>query len=88
MSIHIVAYLLSILAEYSFYIDPNSVKAIEIKDISFLITNLFSSLMLSWVIYKLSQNSDVLVTFTNQPENQKSFVSEEAFDNAALLLLY
>ena len=38
MSIHIVAYLLVILAAYSDYIDPNSVKAIEIADISVLIT--------------------------------------------------
>ncbi len=88
ISIHIVAYLLCILAEYSFYIDVNSVKALEIADISSLIANLFSSLMLAWVVYKLSQNSDVLVTFKNQPENEKSFVSGEAFDNAALLLLY
>ena len=41
MSIHIVAYLLVILAEYSAYIGPNSVKAIEISVISILITNLF-----------------------------------------------
>ena len=34
MSIHIVAYLLVILAEYSAYIGPNSVKAIEISLIS------------------------------------------------------
>ncbi len=34
MSIHIVAYLLCILAEYSAYIDGNSVKAYEISDIS------------------------------------------------------
>ena len=38
ISIHIVAYVLCILAIYSFYIDPNSVKAIEITDISELIT--------------------------------------------------
>jgi hypothetical protein len=38
MSIHIVAYLLCILAEYSYYISPNSVKAIEITAISILIT--------------------------------------------------
>ena len=54
MSIHIVAYLLVILAACSDYIDPNSVKAIEITDISILITNLFSSLMLAWVVYKLN----------------------------------
>ena len=34
MSIHIVAYLLVILAEYSLYIDLNSVKAYEITNIS------------------------------------------------------
>jgi hypothetical protein len=34
ISIHIVAYLLCILAAYSYYIDLNSVKAIEISDIS------------------------------------------------------
>ncbi len=34
MSIHIVAYLLVILAEYSYYIDINSVKALEITLIS------------------------------------------------------
>jgi hypothetical protein len=38
MSIHIVAYLLCILAEYSTYIDPSSVKAFEISAISMLIT--------------------------------------------------
>ncbi len=38
MSIHIVAYLLVILAEYSVYIDLNSVKAFEISVISVLIT--------------------------------------------------
>ena len=38
MSIHIVAYLLVIIAEYSFYIDTNSVKAYEITVISQLIT--------------------------------------------------
>ena len=54
MSIHIVAYLLCILAEYSYYIGPNSVKAIEITAFSLLITNLFSSLMLAWVVYKLN----------------------------------
>ncbi len=54
MSIHIVAYLLVILAQYSFYIDRNSVKAYEISTISELITNLFSSLMLAWVVYKLN----------------------------------
>ena len=54
MSIHIVAYLLVILAEYSDYIDPNSLKAIQITDISILITNLFSSLMLACVVYKLN----------------------------------
>ena len=54
MSIHIVAYLLCILATYSDYIDPNSVKAYEISVISVLITNLFSSLMLAWVVYKLN----------------------------------
>ena len=54
MSIHIVAYLLVILAACSDYIDPNSVKAIEITAISILITNLFSSLMLAWVVYKLN----------------------------------
>ncbi len=54
MSIQIVAYLLVILAEYSYYIKNNSVKAIEISVISILITNLFSSLMLAWVVYKLN----------------------------------
>ena len=54
MSIHIVAYLLCILAKYSYYIKHNSVKAIEISSISYLITNLFSSLMLAWVVYKLN----------------------------------
>jgi hypothetical protein len=54
MSIHIVAYLLCILAGYSAYIDLNSVKAYEISNISLLITSLFSSLMLAWVIYKLN----------------------------------
>jgi hypothetical protein len=54
MSIHIVAYLLCIFAAYSTYIGPNSVKAFEISDISFEITNLFSSLMLAWVVYKLN----------------------------------
>ena len=34
MSIHIVAYLLCILAAYSFYIKHNSVKALEISFIS------------------------------------------------------
>ena len=53
MSIHIVAYLLCILADYSDYIDL-SVKAIEISSISDLITNLISSLMLAWVVYKLN----------------------------------
>jgi hypothetical protein len=38
MSIHIVAYLLCILAYYSYYIDPSSVKAFEISEISILIT--------------------------------------------------
>jgi hypothetical protein len=38
MSIHIVAYVLCILAIYSYYIDANSVKAIEITNISDLIT--------------------------------------------------
>ena len=38
MSIHIVAYLLCILADYSYLIGPNSAKAIEITDISILIT--------------------------------------------------
>ena len=54
MSIHIFAYLLCILAQSSYYIDLNSVKAYEISDISELITNLFSSLMLAWVVYKLN----------------------------------
>ncbi len=54
MSIHIVAYVLCILAAYSVYIDVNSIKAIEISEISWLITNLFSSLMLAWVVYKLN----------------------------------
>ncbi len=54
MSIHIVAYLLCILADYSYYIKHNSVKAYEISTISFMITNLFSSLMLAWVVYKLN----------------------------------
>ena len=54
MWIHIVAYLLCILAAYSYYIDLNSVKAYEISAISGLITNLFSSLMLAWVVYKLN----------------------------------
>ena len=54
MSIHIVAYLLCILAAYSYRIDLNSVKAFEISAISILITNLFSSLMLAWVVYKLN----------------------------------
>ncbi len=54
MSIHIVAYLLVILAAYSTYIDPSSVKAFEISEISIEITYLFSSLMLAWVVYKLN----------------------------------
>ncbi len=54
MSIHIVAYLLCILADYSYYIKRNSVKTYEISTISFMITSLFSSLMLAWVVYKLN----------------------------------
>ena len=54
ISIHIVAYLLVILATYSDHIDRNSVKVFEISVISILITNLFSSLMLAWVVYKLN----------------------------------
>ena len=54
MFIHIVAYVLCILAFYSGYIDLNSFKAYEISIISILITNLFSSLMLAWVVYKLN----------------------------------
>ncbi len=54
MSIHIVAYLLCIFTAYSYYIDPNSVKALEATDISIWITSLFSSLMLAWVVYKLN----------------------------------
>jgi hypothetical protein len=38
MSIHIVAYVLCVLAAYSVYIDLNSVKAKEISTISLLIT--------------------------------------------------
>ena len=54
MSIHIVAYVLCILATYSAYIDLNSVKLYEITTISVLIANMFSSLMLAWVFYKLN----------------------------------
>ena len=54
MSIHIVAYLLCILAQSSYYIGPNSAKSYEITDSSELTTNLFSSLMLAWVVYKLN----------------------------------
>ena len=94
MSIHIVAYLLVILAAESYYIDKNSVKvhnsvkAYEITEISVLITNLFSSLMLAWVIYKLNQNTTVLATFETQPAQETNFVDEDPFDNAALVLLY
>ncbi len=88
MSIHIVAYLLCILAEYSYYISPNSVKAIEITAISILITQLFSSLMLAWVVYKLNQNTNVLATFETQPAQETNFVDEDPFENAAFVLLY
>ena len=88
MSIHIVAYLLCILAGYSAYIDLNSVKAFEISDISILITNLFSSLMLAWVVCKLNQNTGVLATFETQPAQETNFVDEDPFDNAAFALLY
>ena len=70
MSIHIGAYVLCILAEYSAYIYLNSVKAYEANNISWLIANLFSSLMLAWVVYKLSQNTDVLATFNTQPAHE------------------
>ena len=43
--------------------------------------------MLAWVVYKLSQNTEILVTFNTQPEQQTSFVSVDAFDNSALSLL-
>ena len=52
--IHIVAYVLCILAEYSFYIKVDSIKAYETSEVSVLTANLFSSLMLAWVVYKLS----------------------------------
>ena len=70
MSIHIVAYLLCILATYSVYINKDSVKALEVSNISVLITNLFSSLMLAGIIYKLCQKSDVLATFNTQPAQE------------------
>ena len=54
VSINIVAYVLCILATYSAYIDLNSVKLYEITTISVLIANMFSSLMLAWVFYKLN----------------------------------
>ena len=87
MSLHIVAYVLCILAIYSTYIDTQSVRAYEMTTISVLIANLFSSLMLAWVVYKLSQNTNKLVTFNTQCEHQTSFVSDEVFDNSALSLL-
>ena len=70
ISIHIVAYLLCILAAYSGYIKLGSLKAYEANNISWLIANLFSSLMLAWVVYKLSQNTDVLATFNTQPAHE------------------
>ena len=63
ISVHIFSYVLVILAEYSFYIDLGSVTALESAIISISIATLFSSLMLAWVVYKLSQNTDVLATF-------------------------
>ncbi len=63
ISVHIFSYVLVILAEYSFYIDLGSVRALESAIISISIATLFSSLMLAWVVYKLSQNTDVLATF-------------------------
>ena len=54
---------------------------------SVLIANLFSSLMLAWVVYKLSQNTNMLVTFNTQCEQQTIFVSDEVFDNSAFSLL-
>ncbi len=54
ISIHILAYSLCILAAYSYYIDYDSAKALEASLISVLIANLFSSLMLAWLVYKLN----------------------------------
>ena len=61
--VHIVAYVLVILAEYSFLIDAKSYKSYEISAVCTLLTQLFSTLMLAFVVYKLSQKSDKLVWF-------------------------
>ena len=60
-----MVYLLVVLAQFSYYIDFGSVKAYEIAYICVDISALFSSLMLDWVVYNLSQNTGQYAHFND-----------------------
>jgi hypothetical protein len=63
ISVHIVAYLLVVIAFYSYFIKADSEKAFIVTSICELITMTFSSLMLAWVVYNLSKNTKVIAVF-------------------------